>query len=556
MVAVRSRRPQASGPRQRVAKRAPVRVALIGYQDQGNLGMGYLAAVLQRHGYKAEMIDIRDGGAKIAARLLKQPPLVVGFSLIFQFFLPQFRRVAAHLRSAGITAHFTIGGHYPSLCHDELLTNFPEIDSVVRYEGEETLIELADRLKAGEDWRAISGIAYANDGEVVATPPRALVHDLDSLPFPLRPYGAERIAGFPTLPVLASRGCVRRCSFCSIHTFYRTAPGKVVRMRRPDKVIEEMQLLHRQHGVRVFLFQDDDFPLWGNKGRAWADELTARMHDSGLAKKTIWKISCRAEYVEPERFGRMRDAGLFLVYMGIESGVEEGLKILFKQMTVQQNLDAVATLKQLGLMYLYGFMLFDPSSTFDSIRQNIGFLRQIAGDGSAPAVFSRMLPYGGTPIRDLLAKEGRLRGDLTHPDYDFLDVRINEYHRLLTQAVRPWIHKEGLSYSLGNAIDELETIDRLAPEASGSQAYRLALRALMADCNSKLFALVEESSTAFERRGDSSALEPGRVRDYCERMLKRLTDLRGDYLSDNLDCLVENIAGDRVAGPILTPQIH
>jgi radical SAM superfamily enzyme YgiQ (UPF0313 family) len=556
MVAVRSRRPQTSGPRQRVAKRAQVRIALIGYQDQGNLGMGYLAAVLQRHGYKAEMIDIRDGGAKIAARLLKRPPLVVGFSLIFQFFLPQFRRVAAHLRSAGITAHFTIGGHYPSLCHDELLTNFPEIDSVVRYEGEETLIELADRLKAGEDWRAISGIAYARDGEVVATPPRALVHDLDSLPFPLRPYGAERIAGFPTLPVLASRGCVRRCSFCSIHTFYRTAPGKVVRVRQPEKVIEEMQLLHRQHGVRIFLFQDDDFPLWGNKGKRWADELIGRMHDSGLARKTIWKISCRAEYVEPELFGRMREAGLFLVYMGIESGVEEGLKILFKQMTVQHNLDAVATLKRLGLMFLYGFMLFDPSSTFASIRQNIGFLRQIVGDGSAPAVFSRMLPYGGTPIRDLLAKEGRLRGDLTHPDYDFLDLRINEYHRLLTQAVRPWIHKEGLSYSLGNAIDELETIDRLAPEASGSQAYRLALRALMADCNSKLFALVEESSTEFERRGDSSALEPGRVRDYCERMLKRLTDLRGDYLSDNLDCLVENIAGDRVAGPIMTPQIH
>jgi anaerobic magnesium-protoporphyrin IX monomethyl ester cyclase len=553
--AVRSRKPR-SGPKPRVPRRVAPRVALIGYQDQGNLGMGYLAAVLQRHGYKAEMIDVRDGGAKIAARLLKRPPLVVGFSLIFQFFLPQFRRVAAHLRSVGITAHFTIGGHYPSLCHDELLTNFPEIDSVVRYEGEETLIELADRLKAGSEWRDIAGIAYARDGEVVATPARALVHDLDSLPFPARPYGVERIAGFPTLPVLASRGCIRRCSFCSIHTFYRTAPGKVVRVRRPEKVIEEMLQLHHDHGVRVFLFQDDDFPLWGNKGRRWAEELMAGMHDSGLAKKAIWKISCRAEYVEPELFGRMRDAGLFLVYMGIESGVEEGLKILFKQMTVQQNIDAVATLKRLGLLFLYGFMLFDPSSTFDSIRQNIAFLRQIAGDGSAPAVFSRMLPYGGTPIRDLLAKEGRLRGDLTHPDYDFLDLRINEYHHLLTQAVRPWIHKEGLSYSLGNAIDELETIDRLAPEARGGDAYRSALRSLMADSNAQLFALVEESSTAFEQRGDSSALEPQRVRDYCERMLRRLADLRNDYLTDNIDCLVENISRGRAEGPILTPQVH
>ena len=55
----------------------------------------------------------------------------------------------------------------------------------------------------------------------------------------------------------------------------------------------------------------------------------------------------------------------------------------------------------------------------------------MVGDGRAAATFCRMLPYGGTPIRDTLRKEGRLRGDLTHLDYDFLDVRLNEYHRLL-----------------------------------------------------------------------------------------------------------------------------
>ena len=326
-------------------------VALVGYQDQGNLGMGYLAAVLQRHGCTVEMIDVRHGGRKIAARLAARQPLVVGFSLIFQFFLPQFRELAQQLRAAGVTSHFTIGGHYPSLCHEELLTNFPEIDSVVRYEGEETLIELVDRLRAGQEWRDIAGIAYLRGTEVVATPARPLVQDLDSLPFPHRPYGPEHIGGFPTLPLLASRGCIRRCSFCSIHTFYRTAPGKVVRVRKPDKVIEEMLHLHRRQGVRVFLFQDDDFPLWGKKGRRWADELVARMHDSGLAEKTIWKISCRAEYVEPELFQAMREAGLFLVYMGIESGVNQGLEILFKQMTVAQNLSAVETLKRLDIVF-------------------------------------------------------------------------------------------------------------------------------------------------------------------------------------------------------------
>ena len=113
--------------------------------------------------------------------------------------------------------------------------------------------------------------------------------------------------------------------------------------------------------------------------------------------KTIWKISCRAEYVEPELFSKLRDAGLFLVYMGIESGIEQGLKMLHKQMTVEQNLAAVQTLKEPGFDFSYGFMLFDPSSTFESVRENLNFLRQIVGDGSAAATFSRMLPYGGTP---------------------------------------------------------------------------------------------------------------------------------------------------------------
>jgi anaerobic magnesium-protoporphyrin IX monomethyl ester cyclase len=533
----------------------PAEVVLIGFQDQGNLGLGYLAAVLRRHGCTVEMIEVRDSPEAIAARLLECRPLVVGFSLIFQFFLPQYRLIAQHLRAAGVDCHFTIGGHYPSLCHDELLTNFPEIDSIVRYEGEETLIELVDRLRAGGDWRDISGIAYSRDGEVVATPARPLVQDLDTLPFPDRPYEPERVGGFPTLPVLASRGCIRRCSFCSIHTFYRTAPGKVVRVRKPEKVVEEMLELHRRHGVRVFLFQDDDFPLWGRKGRRWADELMGRMHDSGLADNTIWKISCRAEYVEPELFGAMREAGLFLVYMGIESGVDSGLDILFKQMTIEQNLQGVATLKQLNIVYSYGFMLFDPSSTFASVRQNIGFLRRIVGDGSAPAVFSRMLPYGGTPIRDLLAREGRLRGDLTHPDYDFIDLRLNEYYRLLSNTLRPWIHNQGLSNQLSYAWDEIETFERLTPGLRGAKAYRRALAKLTARVNERLFRLVEESSLAFEQ-GDRSLLDPKTIAAYCERAQTRLLDQRNLFVADNLGPLNERINADCSSGPVMRPQVH
>ena len=535
--------------------RGRARVALIGFQDQGNLGMGYLSAVLREHGCSAQMIDVRDAPDAIAERLLQWRPLVVGFSLIFQFFLPQYRKLAQRLREAGVEGHFTIGGHYPSLCHEELLTNFPEIDSVVRYEGEETLIELVARLRAGEEWRELDGIAYRRGCQIVSTPPRALVGDLDALPFPDRPREPERIGGFPTLPVLASRGCIRRCSFCSIHTFYRTAPGKIVRVRKPDKVVEEMLDLYRRHGVRVFLFQDDDFPLWGKKGRRWADELVGRMHDSGLARNTIWKISCRAEYVEHELFQQMREAGLFLVYMGIESGVDSGLEILFKQMTIAQNLAAVEALKKLGIVFSYGFMLFDPSSTFQSVRDNVGFLRRIVGDGSAPAVFSRMLPYGGTPIRDQLAKEGRLRGDLSHPDYDFLDPRLNEYYRLLSAVLRPWVHNKGLSNQLSYAFDEIETFERLTPGLRGARAYRKGLIRLTASANERLFRLVEQSSLAFEQ-GGRAGLEPKRIAAFCERSRARLLDLRNAFVADNLEPLTERINADCASGPVMRPQVH
>ena len=138
-----------------------------------------------------------------------------------------------------------------------------------------------------------------------------------------------------------------------------------------------------------------------------------------------------------------------LVYIGMESGTEQGLEVLNKEMSVEENLAAVRTLKELGLNVSYGFMLFDPSSTFESVRENLVFLKNITGDGLAAATFSRMMPYGGTPIRDALRDEGRLRGDLTHPDYDFLDLRLNEFYRLLTPTVRPWIHREWVYLSVG-----------------------------------------------------------------------------------------------------------
>jgi anaerobic magnesium-protoporphyrin IX monomethyl ester cyclase len=516
-------------------------VALIGYQDQGNLGMGYLASNLQEHGWTVEMIDVREGPDAIADRFKDGQPLVIGFSLIFQFFLPQFRRVARHLREVGITSHFTIGGHYPSLCHDEVLELFPELDSVVRYEGEQTLLEIVQHLAAGDDWRGTPGIVYTQDGRIVESELRHLTVDLDSLPFPYRPFEPEHIMGFPTLPLLASRGCAHRCSFCSIHMFYRTAPGKVVRVRTPARVVQEMLELYEQQNVRVFLFQDDDFPVWDTPiARRWVDELLERMHSTGLADHVLWKISCRAQYVEPELFKRLHDAGLFIVYMGIESGTESGLEVLNKRLSVEQNLRAVRILKELDIRCSYGFMLLDPSSTFESVRSNASFLRSITGDGSTAARFCRMLPYGGTPIREQLRMEGRLRGDYMHPDYVFWDTRLNHYWDMLSRAARFWVDDQGLASDFNWAWEEFDVVRRLVGDLPGAVEYGTRLRALTAFSNEQLVSLVERSSLAFERNGADKYAEFNSEVNHgvAEKIRAELMDLRNTFVARNVDVLM------------------
>src|ERR1041385_2128676 len=163
-------------------------VMLIGFQHQGNLGLGYLAAVLRQYGYSVQVVDIEQEPEDILKLALEIKPILIGFSLIFQFFIDRYAVLVQAMRALGIDCHFTMGGHFPSLSYKKTLELVPELDSVVRFEGEETLVELVDAISTGADWRSVDGIAYCDNGQVIATPARALVENLDELPFPERNY--------------------------------------------------------------------------------------------------------------------------------------------------------------------------------------------------------------------------------------------------------------------------------------------------------------------------------------------------------------------------------
>lgn len=513
-------------------------VVLIGFLRQGNLGLGYLAATLRKAGYPVTVLDFEQETEALVAAVRRARPLLVGLSLIFQFYVPRFEALARALREAGVKAHLTIGGHFPSLSPQETLELVPQIDSIVRFEGELTLLELADRLSRREDWRGIEGLAHrgaAGAEGLVANPLRHLVHDLDTLPWPERDYEPESILGQRAMPLIASRGCSRTCSFCSIHVFYRAAPGKVVRLRAAREVVREMHHLHHERGINIFLFQDDDFPVFGNAWKRWTRELLAELRRAELVGRIIWKINCRADAVDPELFAEMRDAGLYLVYMGLESGSEEGLDVLDKGLGVAENVAAVEKLKQLGMMFEFGFMMFDPSTSFASIRDNVAFLRRIVGDGSAAAVFCRMLPYDGTPIKATLAQEGRLRGDVCNPDYDFLDPRLDTLYADLNELVHVagWVHgHRALSPKINWAWNELAVIDRLFPPVEGRERYSRQLQAVTRSSNELLFRLVLDVADAHER-GRPHAWTEDRLATPCERLLARLAAARDGFIARN-----------------------
>jgi radical SAM superfamily enzyme YgiQ (UPF0313 family) len=525
-------------------------VVLIGFKRQGNLGLGYLAATLERFGYRVEVVDFEEPPAAVLEAVRRLDPVLVGFSLIFQFHVRRFEALARRLRAGGVDCHFTIGGHFPSLSPEETLALVPQLDSVTVFEGELTLLELVDALSSGRPWQAIDGLVRREGDAVVHNPSRALLADLDELPFPHRTVDTRTILGRTSAQLIASRGCARTCSFCSIHMFYRLAPGKVVRTRRPAEVAREMRFLHDDRGATLFLFQDDDFPIFGPAWHRWCRELLDEMARQDLVGRVLWKVNCRADAVDPVLLAEMRDAGLYLVYMGLESGSDEGLETLHKQTTVEQNIRAVETLKELDILFDFGFMMLDPSSTFESIAANVAFLRRIVGDGYAAAEFCRMIPYDGTPIKDELAAQGRLRGDVCNPDYDLLDPRLEIFFQQIDEALKVtgWIHGlEALSPNLKFAVNEYAVMERLTPSLPGLAGYRRVIQDVTRESNEVLFGVVEELAGAAEH-GRRATVSQAELAARSRGFLERLVDERNTFVVRNERALLDAL-GEREPEP-------
>jgi radical SAM superfamily enzyme YgiQ (UPF0313 family) len=179
---------------------------------------------------------------------------------------------------------------------------------------------------------------------------------------------------------------------------------------------------------------------------------------------------------------RLIAGGLTHVYMGVESGDEEGLINMSKRLKPEAHLRAGRILKQFGLSFDFGFMLVDPYSTFRSIRQNIDFLEAFIGDGWTVAPFCRMLPYAGTPIKRRLEAEGRLLGTQFEPDYKFLDPKLDLFYDwMINTFYERNFTNQGLCHILRGLLFEAHL--RLRTPNPVSDAQKAYLHHLTAICN-------------------------------------------------------------------------
>ncbi len=351
------------------------------YTLHESLGTGYLASYLRKHGHSVHILDahiedlsVDETIEKIVGESFDILGITIGSSLV----MPQVIQIIQGVKAKKTQIHITLGGHYPTFCYDHLLIKNPNIDSIVRFEGEETLLELVQAIANGTVLDDVKGIAFRKLGKIEVTPPRPLVSDLDSLPFPARdtlPALLKR-GGLPLIS--GSRGCPARCSFCSVHSFYNEPSGKIWRARSIDNIIEEIKFLQNDFNCRELWFVDDNFLGFGSSGRKRARNLFVALDQEELHIDRL-DFSCRADSIakEPDLLKLAYENRRGLVYPGIEAGVQRILDLYQKGTTVEDNRVAVKAIKESQADIKMEFILFNPWITFTEIKETINFLEDV-----------------------------------------------------------------------------------------------------------------------------------------------------------------------------------
>lgn len=344
------------------------------------LGLAYLTSFLRSRGHEVSVLDGFDLGLEeIVSRAKATDPEVIGITCNTQTRHEAFR--LAKLLKIEIPHIRTVaGGPHVSALPDQVLRHYPQIDFVVREEGELTFCHLLQAMRSGEDYDQVNGISFRKAGAIVHNQDRDLITDLDTIPFPaiedfdLDTYPQwEDMSGelkkLHKAPMITSRGCPYNCIFC-YGSFWR----RRYRWRSPTNVVDEIERLHNHH-VRYIRFHDDCFTLVKKRVLQICDELSKRKLDD-----LVWACTVRADSLDAEMLGRMKTAGCHLINIGVESGSPEILQNIKKGTTVDEIRLAFKIAREVGLQTRAHIMVGNPGESRATLNDTVKLLLSIRPD--------------------------------------------------------------------------------------------------------------------------------------------------------------------------------
>jgi anaerobic magnesium-protoporphyrin IX monomethyl ester cyclase len=334
------------------------------------LGLAYLAGSLQAAGYDPMIYDAMSlfhDLPEISHTIADNQPDFVAVTA-YTATVNAAREVLALAREAAPQATTVIGGVHPTFMADEMLS-WPEVDYVVRGEGEAALPELLDRLNGDGEPSDVAGVSCRTaDGNPLHGPERELAADLDRLPvawdlldWPVYFYRTK--AGSRLAIVSWARGCTERCSFCSQQRFWRMT----WRPRSIDSIIEELRLLKDRFGVDTVEVADEYPTRDAARWEAILDRLIAE--DLGLE----FLLETRADDIvrDERQLEKYRRAGILHMYVGVESTRQDRLDAMVKNLKVEQSRQAIHLLNQAGIITETSFLLGFPDETRADVQNTL-----------------------------------------------------------------------------------------------------------------------------------------------------------------------------------------
>ncbi|MDH5449753.1 MAG: B12-binding domain-containing radical SAM protein [Candidatus Bathyarchaeota archaeon] len=309
------------------------------------------------------------------------------------------------------------GGQHFTATAQESLETYPEIDVIVRGEGEQTFAELVRNAEKRSSLPEIKGISFRYKGRIFHNPPRPLIGNLDDLPYPgyhfvkdiVHKYHFAAMAGrkAPYALIEGSRGCLHRCTFC---TQWRHWHG-TWRQKSPRRIADEMEFCYQNYGSRFIWLTDDNF---GSGKRA--SSLTSELLQRKIGDDLTWFLQWRCDDVVRNRklLPKMREAGLNWVMVGVESPRDSTLERFKKGITPEGAKKAVRLLKENDIFAHTMFIMGERRDTAESIAYLREFVNELDPDF---ALFTALTPFPGTEIFEEAKRSGWIE-DFNWSHYD------------------------------------------------------------------------------------------------------------------------------------------